>query len=84
MVKKSACIFISGKGSNIRSIINNSRDYNFPVNIKLIITNNKNALGINFAKKFSIPYKVIDKNKSEFEKVAIKELKERRWFYCSC
>ncbi len=78
MVKKSACIFISGKGSNIRSIINNSRDYNFPVNIKLIITNNKNALGINFAKKFSIPYKVIDKNKSEFEKVAIKELKERR------
>ena len=78
MVKKSACIFISGKGSNLRSIINNSRDYNFPVNIKLIITNNKNALGINFAKKFSIPYKVIDKNKSEFEKVAIKELKERR------
>ena len=50
MVKKSACIFISGKGSNLRSIINNSRDYNFPVNIKLIITNNKNALGINFAK----------------------------------
>ena len=70
--------FYFWEGSNLRSIINNSRDYNFPVNIKLIITNNKNALGINFAKKFSIPYKVIDKNKSEFEKVAIKELKERR------
>ena len=78
MVKKRACIFISGKGSNLKSIIENSRDYNFPVNINLIISNNKNAKGIIFAKRFGIPYKIIVKNKLEFEKIAIKELNEKK------
>ena len=32
MVKKiKACIFISGNGSNLHSIIKNSRNYNFPI-----------------------------------------------------
>ena len=78
MVKRKACVFISGTGTNLLSIIKNSRDYNFPANINLIITNNKNAGGINFAKKFSIPYKIIEKSKREFEKLAIKELRERK------
>ena len=52
MVKKRrACIFISGTGTNLRSIIKNSRDYNFPININLIITNKKSAMGIKYAKK---------------------------------
>ena len=46
MVKKRACVFISGAGTNLKSIINYSRDYNFPININLIISNNKNAKGI--------------------------------------
>ena len=46
MVKKKACVFISGSGTNLRSIIKNTRDYNFPINIKLVISNNKNAKGI--------------------------------------
>ena len=41
MVKKKACVFISGSGTNLRSIIKNSRDYNFPINIKLVISNKK-------------------------------------------
>ena len=53
MVKKKACIFISGSGTNLKSIIKNSRDYNFPIKINLVITNKKNAGGIYFAKKFS-------------------------------
>ena len=48
MVKKNACVFISGSGTNLRSIIKNSRDYNFPINISLVVANNKNAKGINF------------------------------------
>ena len=64
MVKrKKACIFISGAGTNLKSIIKNSRDYNFPININLVISNNKNAVGILYAKKFSIPYLVLDKGK---------------------
>ena len=43
MVKKNTCVFISGKGTNLKNLINRSRDNTFPINIKLIITNNKNA-----------------------------------------
>ena len=55
MVKKNTCVFISGKGSNLKNLIYRSRDSNFPINIKLIITNNKNANGIIYAKKILIP-----------------------------
>tara|TARA_B100001123_G_C15177639_1_gene974013 strand:+ start:37 stop:600 length:564 start_codon:yes stop_codon:yes gene_type:complete len=78
MVKKKACIFISGSGTNLRSIIKNSRDYNFPVNISLVISNNKNARGICFAKKFSIPHLILDISKKKFEKIAIRELLKRK------
>ena len=44
MVKR-ACVFISGSGTNLRSIIKNSREYNFPINIKLVISNQKHAMG---------------------------------------
>jgi len=78
MVKKRACIFISGTGTNLKSIINYSRDYNFPININLIISNNKNARGIYFAKKFSIPHKIINQTKDRFEKIMIKELRDKK------
>ena len=79
MVKrKKACIFISGAGTNLKSIIKNSRDYNFPININLVISNNKNAVGILYAKKFAIPYLVLDKGKNSFEKFALKELIDKK------
>ena len=37
MVKKNACVFISGHGTNLKSLIENSRYQNFPVNISLVI-----------------------------------------------
>ena len=69
MVKKiSSCVFISGNGSNLESIIKNSRDYNFPIAVKLIISNNKNANGIKYAKKYNIPFRFISsKNLATFE-----------------
>ena len=51
MVKKNASVFISGQGTNLKNLIQRSRDNNFPINIKLIITNKTNAKGIIFAKK---------------------------------
>ena len=44
-----SCVFISGNGSNLRSIIKSSRDYNFPIKIELIISNNMKAKGLEFA-----------------------------------
>ena len=60
MVKKNTCVFISGQGSNLNNLIRRSRDNNFPIIIKLIISNNKNANGIIYAKKNSIPYVIVN------------------------
>ena len=80
MVKKvNTCVFISGRGSNLRSIIINSRDYNFPIAIKLIISNNKHASGIKYAKKYNIPYIFINpKNWIRFEKSCLVEIKKHK------
>ena len=56
MVKKRTCIFISGQGSNLKNIIRHSRDKSFPIDVNLVISNNKNAYGLIYAKKYKIPY----------------------------
>ena len=76
MVKKKTCIFISGYGSNLKYLILNSRNQNFPIKISLVISNNKRAKGILYAKKNSIPYLVINTNKRNFENLILKELKK--------
>ena len=80
MVKKiSACVFISGRGTNLKSIIMSSRDYNFPISVKLIITNIADAKGLKYAKKYNIPYKFFNyKNKIQFEKKCLLEIKKRK------
>ena len=78
MVKKKACVFISGSGTNLKSIIKSSRDYNFPINIELVISNKKNAKGIDYAKKYSIPYKIITSNKKKFEDLAIQIIRLKK------
>ena len=62
MVKINTCVFISGKGTNLKKLLLNSNNYNFPIKIKLIISSNKNAEGLKLAKKWSIPYLIFDKN----------------------
>ena len=70
MVNKiKTCVFISGNGSNLHSLIKSSRDYNFPIKIELVISNNKEAKGLKFAKKYNIPFKFFSyKNRKEFER----------------
>ena len=80
MVNKiSSCVFISGNGSNLKSLIKSSRDYNFPITIQLIISNNINAKGLRFAKRYSIPYKFFSSdNKEKFERNSLFEIKKRK------
>ena len=80
MVKKiKSCVFISGNGSNLNSLIKNSRDCSFPIKIELIITNNKKAKGLNFAKKYNIPFKVFSyDNRKNFERNSLNEIKKRK------
>ena len=79
MVNKiKTCVFISGQGTNLKSIIKSSKDYNFPIKIALIISNNINAKGLTLAKKNSIPCKFFSsKNKINFEKKCLVEIKKR-------
>ena len=61
MVKLNTCVFISGKGSNLRRLILNSKKYNFPIKISLVVCNNKNAEGLKLVKKWSIPSLILNK-----------------------
>ena len=76
MVKKNTCIFISGYGSNLKYLINNSRNENFPIKISLVVSNNEKAKGILHAKKNSIPYLIIDTKKRNFENIVLRELRK--------
>ena len=79
MVNKiKCCVFISGNGSNLKYLIKYSRDYNFPIKIELIISNNKYANGFKIAKKYSIPYKYLSsENERLFERSCLFEIKKR-------
>ena len=37
MVKINTCIFISGKGTNLKKLILNANGYNFPIKIKFVV-----------------------------------------------
>jgi formyltetrahydrofolate-dependent phosphoribosylglycinamide formyltransferase len=78
MVKKNTCVFISGRGSNLKNLLLRSRDNSFPINIKLIITNNKNAYGIIYAKKNSIPYFIINTKSRHYENILLQNLKKNK------
>ena len=55
MVKKYLRLYL-GKGSNLKNLIIHSRNKSFPIKISLVISNNKNAYGINYTKKYKIPF----------------------------
>jgi len=68
--KIKTAVFISGKGSNMESLIKATKNQQFPASILVVIANNESAPGIQLAKNYYIPIKVFDKkkfNKSQFE-----------------
>ena len=78
MVKKNACVFISGYGSNLKSLIKHSRDYRFPINIKLVVCNNVDAKGVLHAKKNSIPFLIIETKKNIYESYLLNKMHKYR------
>ena len=65
------CVLISGRGSNLLSIIKSCRKKDFPAKVRLVVSNKPKAPGLQYAKKYKIPFKVITKN---FESRLEKEL----------
>ena len=60
--KINTAVFISGRGSNLKSLIKFSKKKNSPIIIKLVISNKPNAKGLIYAKKFKIRTFLINYN----------------------
>jgi len=58
--KLKLAIFISGRGSNMRSIMKACEDENFPARIELVLSNRPDAKGFDFAKNNNIPTEIVD------------------------
>ena len=72
-------VFISGTGSNLKSLIKFSKSNKSPISINLIITNNKLAKGLKYGNIFKIQKKIINfKNKYIAEKKILNELKKNK------
>ena len=75
--KKRTAVFISGNGSNLKSLIKFSKQKKSPISICLIISNDYNAKGLAYANFFKIKKKIFNfKNEIFAEKKLISELKK--------
>lgn len=71
-------VFISGRGSNLQSLIDACADENFPASITLVLSNRPNAYGLERAKKAGLQTAVIDhkdfETREAFEQALLDEL----------
>ena len=74
--KINIAVFISGTGSNLKSLIKFSKLKKSPVIIKMIISNNSKSKGLQYAKIYKIKKKVFDFKNTLSEKKVIYELKK--------
>ena len=74
--KIKTAVFISGTGSNLLNLIKFSYKKISPIKIQLVISSNKNAKGIKYAKKYRIKNKTFNYGKDKNpEKLILKKLK---------
>ena len=77
--KVKTAVFISGRGSNLKSLIKFSRKKISPVSIDLIISDNSKSKGLKFGKIFKIKKKTFNfVNKDLAENKILKELKKNK------
>ena len=77
--KKNIAVLISGRGSNLKSLINYSKKKNSLFKIKLVISNNFNAGGLAIANKSKIKnYYIKYSTKRSFENQSLKLIKKHK------
>ncbi|MDA9813515.1 phosphoribosylglycinamide formyltransferase [Candidatus Pelagibacter sp.] len=74
--KIKTAVFISGTGSNLKSLIQFSKLKKSPIVIEMIISNNAKSKGLQYANIYKIKKRVFDFKNSLSEKVIIDELKK--------
>ena len=69
-------VFISGTGSNLKSLIKFSKTDKSPISIKFVVSNNPKAKGLNYAQIYKIKKKIFNfKNKNISENKLLSILK---------
>jgi len=77
--KLDIAVFISGRGSNLNNLIKFSKKKKSPINIKLVISSEKNAKGLDYAKKNNIRSMIFNfKSKLTAEKKILKNLRIKK------
>ena len=76
--KKKICVFISGNGSNLKSLYKFSQSKKSHFVIKLVISNKKKSKGFFFASQKKIKSFVIEKDKEIFEIKSLKLLQKEK------
>ena len=74
--KIKTAVFISGTGSNLKSLIQFSKLKKSPIVIEMIISNNAKSKGLQYSKVYKIKKKVFDFKNNYSEKKVIDELKK--------
>ena len=69
--KINVAVFISGRGSNLKNLINYSKSKYSLIKIKLVISNKVNAKGLDFAKKYKIKYFIINYKNIKISEIQI-------------
>ena len=76
--KKKVAVFISGRGSNLKSLIKHSKKNNSKYKIELVISNKKKAKGLHYAKKNKIKNIAIEEKLELFEKKSLNFIKKNK------
>ena len=74
--KIKTAIFISGTGSNLKSLIKFSKLKKSPIIIKMIVSNNPKAKGLRYSKIYKIKKRIFDFKNALSEKKVVDELKK--------
>jgi phosphoribosylglycinamide formyltransferase-1 len=79
MAKKRVAVLISGRGSNMTALIKAAKAKNYPAQIILVVSNEPDAEGLQFARKAGVATAVVDhrlhgKDREAFERALQAEL----------
>lgn len=79
-LKVKTAILISGRGSNMRALIEAAQNPSYPAEIVVVISNKKDAMGLEFAQQHHIKTAIVDhknfKNRQEFDQEVAKIIDE--------
>ena len=78
MVKKKLVFLFQVKAQIFLILFYRTRDTNFPIRISLVISNNKKAYGIKYAKRYKIPYIFVDTKLENHENKILFYLKKHK------